>query len=414
MSEVINSLRQVGANVLNDDYEELQRVNDGRVIHDNIARLVANHSLTLKEAARACGQSIPTFKKTVNKAIAESVIPEVILTNKRYVFTLDHMHALMDWLKLPRWSDKNPNCHVINCENQKGGTGKSILALSIAAASALPLQDRMRVLLIDLDPQGSLRNSTVPELEFTGDEFLTAVDIMLGEEEQDSLYLELKNDGHSHKEIVEMAIQPTHIPNLSILPSVSEDERFSAVAWNSLRSNDEIEHIAYLKDKIIDVIKDDYDLIIIDTGPHVNPLVWSAQEASNGMIIPFSPRQLDVKSTAKFMYNLGEQMENNLPSKGLNLKWWRALVTNYDDEYNRDTVILNRVKSSIGRNMFNSIIKKSSGFEAANQNFCTIFDLIKSEKLCSASQLEKGQQSVKEFRREFIFHLQDVDLNNER
>ncbi len=44
---------------------------------------------------------------------------------------------------------------VINVQNQKGGTGKSMTAVHLAACLSLNLDKRYRICLIDLDPQGS-------------------------------------------------------------------------------------------------------------------------------------------------------------------------------------------------------------------------------------------------------------------
>jgi chromosome partitioning protein len=409
---VLDSLRQVGDKIRQNDKDNLKRVIEERRNSSDLLRMITNHSLTFKDASKACGQSINTFKETYRQAVEQKVVPEVKRDGSKYLFTLKHMHNIMDWMGRPKWQDTNPHCHIVNVENQKGGTGKTTYALTLAAACALPLQDRMRVLLIDLDPQGSQRNSTVPTIEYQDEDFLTPVDLMLGEEEPDSVYQSIREQGFSHLEILQRSILPTHIPNLDILPSFSEDERFSAMAWEHFSAGQGLKHISYLKDKIIDLVKADYDLIIIDTGPHVNPLVWAAQEASNGMIIPFTPKKLDLKSTGTFIRNLPEQILKNLPSQGRNLKWWRAMAVNYDDEHHRDTDMLSQARNDIGKHLFHSVLKKSSAFEAAHKNFCTIFDFIKSEGLCPPKQLEKAQSSAWDMRREFLFQLQDISLTD--
>lgn len=53
---------------------------------------------------------------------------------------------------------------VINVQNQKGGTGKSMTAVHLAACLALNLDKRYRICLIDLDPQGSLRLFLNPQV----------------------------------------------------------------------------------------------------------------------------------------------------------------------------------------------------------------------------------------------------------
>ncbi|MDR8269669.1 ParA family protein, partial [Acinetobacter baumannii] len=50
---------------------------------------------------------------------------------------------------------------VIVIENHKGGTGKSTTTVTLATAAALDLNLNARILVIDLDPQGSLGNNLI-------------------------------------------------------------------------------------------------------------------------------------------------------------------------------------------------------------------------------------------------------------
>lgn len=403
---VLSHIEELGQIVNVDEYRRLEAVLDEAKSKDEIDRLILNHSIPQSAAAKACGISLNTFRDRVAEAKKLGVIPEILQTGNRYLYTLKHMHALMDWMEIPKWSDKQLGCNVMNIQNQKGGTGKSTTLISIAAGLALNLQQRMKVLVIDLDPQGSMRIYAESDPENSND-LLTAVDLMLGNKEEDSYYASLRDMGYEHDELVKMSVINTHIPNLSVLPAFPSDERFSAAAWNDYAKTGQLDYVNYLKEKVIKHLRDDYDLILIDTGPHVNPLVWSAMEACNSILVPVSPRKLDWKSTGQFLSELGGHI-SNLPSAGKQLNYFKIMVVNFDDEQNRDLEILDQIKDVSGKTVFSSVIKRSSAFEAANRHYRTVFDIRKSDGFCPDRQLEKAVDSLKNVVRELMLDLNDV------
>lgn len=441
--------------------ERIDRTFDKRMVNE-VQRLIHNHSLSQRAAAKECGMRVEVFKSKVAEAIENGVVPEVIRTSNQSLFTLTHMHALMDHWKLPKWSEHSSRCEVVICENQKGGTGKSSTILNAGVAMALPLVDRMRVLIIEIDPQGTLLNVTNPDL-VDNESLTTAVDIMLGEEE-DGIYQDMRAAGYTHKEILDYSIIETHIPNLKLMPALTSDERFSVYAWKAqlestnfagmedikpeliekLTGNPEIlelwtewckdktqpapaeltksvfrvlhehkervlewmsnnqldslSHISYLKEKVVNHLTDDYDVILIDTGPHINPLVWSAQEAATGVLVPVTPHHVDWNSTSNFLNNLLHQRQL-LPSKGENIEWLKIAITNAD--LKNDSKVLSEIHEDFAGMVFYSAIEHSQAFEVAAENFCTVFDIRKAERLVSPKKLDVAVSSVEKLAMEF-------------
>lgn len=85
------------------------------------------------------------------------------------------------------------------------------------------------------------------------------------------------------------------------------------------------------KEVILPVLKQNYDLIIIDTPPEDSPLIWAADEAADGILVAVSPREYDYASTTDFMLTISERFKQS-PSKGDNLKWFKVLAVNVDDK----------------------------------------------------------------------------------
>ncbi len=411
MGHAIESLRKITPQIREHEISRVEAVLESCKTADDINKLILHHSISQADAARACGISLNTFKERVAEALEQGIIPEVLFENNKYRYTLSHIHALMEWMNIPKWSQKNKGCVVLNVQNQKGGSGKSTTVISLAASIALRLNERRRVLVIDLDPQGSLRVVAAPNLS-ADDGVLSAVDLMLGAEEEGSDYQVYVAKGYSHEEILKGSILSTHIPNLDILPAFPTDERFSSVAWLNYAETNELKHLSYFKDKVITPLLEDYDMIMVDTGPHVNPLTWSSLEACNALLIPVSPRKLDWSSTGQFLCNLPEQL-TYLPRQGENIKYFKVLAVNYDEEQNRDLEMLNQIKDVLGKDMLNATVKRSSAFEAASRNYRTVFDIKKGDNLCPDRQLDKALSSLQDVARELLLSLNEIDFNGE-
>lgn len=408
MTPVKSALQRLVPQIREHEISRIEAVLENSKTADDINKLILNHSLSQADAAKACGLSLNTFKERVSEALEQNVIPPILFENNKYRYTLNHVYALMDWFGSEKWSDKKKGTIVLNVQNQKGGSGKSTTVISLAAAIALRLNERRRVLIIDLDPQGTLRVVAAPSLS-SSEGILSAVDVMLGSEEQGSAYSSYVDSGFTHEQILKGSILQTHIPNLHILPAFPTDERFSSVAWLNYAETGKLEHINFFKERVIEPLISDYDVILIDTGPHVNPLTWSAMEACNALLVPVSPRKLDWASTGQFLCNLPDQF-TFLPSKGENIKFFKVVAVNYDEEQSRDLDILNQIKDVLGKDMLNSTIKRSSAFESASRNYRTVFDIRKSDGFCPDRQLDKAISSLNDVTRELLLSLNEIDF----
>lgn len=406
-------LRLRAPQIEKNEITRLQAVMEGAKTAEDLDKLTLHHCISQADAARMCGISLTTFKERVAVAKTLGVIGEVLFESNKWLYSLSDMHALMDWMKIPKWRDTHKEPVIMNCQNQKGGVGKSTTVLSLAAGIALRMHERRRVLIIDLDPQGSLQQISTPALQKRETDYvLSAVDIMLGCDEDGREYSDLIAQGYTHQQILEFSILKTHIPNLDILPAFPADERFSQAAWIEYAKTGSLEHVKRLKDKIVTPLKELYDFIIIDTGPHVNPLSWSALEACNSLLIPVSPRKLDWVSSGQFMLNLPSQMDQ-LPSAGTNIKYVKAITVNYDEEQGRDIAMLNQIKAVLGSDVLNSTIKRSSAFESAARNYRTVYDIRKKDNLCPDRQLDRAVGSLNDAIRELLLTLEETNFDEE-
>lgn len=373
-----------------------------------LSQVLINHCIPKTQMAELCGwQSVNTFIKNEEKWIAEGSVEETIKIKGKWAYSPYHIHRILDLLGKPKWSDHERGTHIINVQNQKGGTGKSSLLINIAQALGLNHEQRFRILVIDLDPQGSLRTFTKPrEYEQDDLDVMTAVDVMLGDLEPDSVYQTFKNYGYSHQEIIQEAILETELPNVQVITAFPEDERFSSIAWED---GNTAGMVKLLKERIIDPVKKDYDLIFIDSGPQVNPLTWSALYAANGVLCPVTPQTLDWSSTTQFIDKI-PNMIRQLPEGAEGIRWFKIGITNHDGRLQRDTQMANRIKDEYGSFVFNQYVDKYHAFEIAARNHRTVMDISDTEKLAPKAQIEGAQACVSKFANLLLNHLKDINL----
>lgn len=150
---------------------------------------------------------------------------------------------------------------IISLVNQKGGVGKTTTSINLAASLALLGK---KVLLVDIDPQG---NAT------------TGVGINKGDITK-SIY-ELIRDEATTKEV----IIKTNFKNLDMIPATIQLAGIDIELIEKSKDDPNFRKSFQLKDKI-DIVRDEYDYIIIDCPPSLGMITTNALTASNSVLIP--------------------------------------------------------------------------------------------------------------------------------
>lgn len=210
--------------------------------------------------------------------------------------------------------------------NQKGGVAKTTSTLNVGAALALYGK---KVLLIDLDPQGSLSKCAgFRQL----DDCLTVYEVIKGEAR------------------IDQAIQTKH--GLCDYDVLTTDLRFSGaeIELVSTPGRDTL-----LKEVLSDVRKA-YDYILIDCSPSLNIFTLMALTACDDVIIPVAAQYMPLDGIAQLLPTI------DLIKKRLNkkLKIGGVLITLVDNRRSLDREIMEVIKSRFPNEIFSTVVKNNS------------------------------------------------------
>jgi len=206
---------------------------------------------------------------------------------------------------------------VIAVANHKGGTGKTTSTLAIGAALA---ERGQRVLIVDLDPQGSLTTAAgtpATHMAATGG-LAPALQHYLAEGELRPV----------------APLLYTVAPGLAILPT---DRRLRGVELTLAgvmgRERVIADHLATLTETVTAADgraqeRDLYDTILLDCPPGQGLLVINALAAATHVLIPVSPEEMAVDGMRLFLTTLAEAKRARLNPR---LAISGVLVTRMDD-----------------------------------------------------------------------------------
>ena len=217
---------------------------------------------------------------------------------------------------------------VLTVANQKGGVGKTTSTVNLAAALAM---HGIRVLVIDLDPQGNASTALGVEHR-TGTP--SVYELMLGE-----IPLE------------EAAVTSTASPNLLCVPATidlagAEIELVSMVARESRLSQ-------ALADEHLDKL--DVDYVLIDCPPSLGLLTVNALVAASEVLIPIQCEYYALEGLGQLLSNI-DLVRSHLNTA---LHVSTILLTMYDGRTKLADQVTSEVRQHFGPTALRTVIPRS-------------------------------------------------------
>lgn len=218
---------------------------------------------------------------------------------------------------------------IIAITNQKGGVGKTTTALNVSAGLAVMGE---KTLLVDTDPQA---NSTISFVENP-------------EQYTKSLFDVLVDSDVSIRDI----IVPSVVPGLDVAVSKISMAKLEPTLLG------EIDGHYRLKDKL-DVVKNKYTYIVIDTPPTLGLITLNALVSADKVVIPIQSSYLCLEGTDDLLETISKVKKIANPE----LEIMGVIITLHDKRTNIAKDVVARIQRVFGSRVFKTIVSKSVKLE---------------------------------------------------
>lgn len=225
---------------------------------------------------------------------------------------------------------------VLTIANQKGGVGKTTTTVALGGLAA---EQGRRVLLLDLDPHGSLSSYFRQDPD-------------AGNRNAFTLFQER---GNLSAALVKSLIQPTAFPNIDVLPS--------ATALVTLeRQSIGQDGMGLVISRSLAQVYDDYDLAVIDTPPLLGVLMVNALAACQHLVIPVQTEFLAIKGLERMVNTL--QMMSKSRRKALE---YSIVPVMYDRRTQASVTSLRTIRNSYPEQVWAGHIPVDTKFRDASK-----------------------------------------------
>lgn len=277
-------------------------------------------------------------------------------TGSRREFSLEEARAWVQHFRAAKLRPAGARAVTMAVGNFKGGVSKTTTA--VALAQALSLRGH-RILVVDTDPQGSLTTlfGVLPDTEV--EEHQTVAGLASGDEE--SIRGAIQQTYWDGIDLV--AAAPTLFSAEFVLPARQmRDPSFRF--WDVLNQG-------------LEDVRDEYDVVILDTPPALSYLTINAFMASDGLLVPLPPNALDFASSAQF-WNLFSDLASNLvESAGLNktFDFIHVLLARVDSSDVASGVVRQWISATYADKVLPVEIPKTAVTSASSAEFGTVYDI---------------------------------------
>ncbi len=201
---------------------------------------------------------------------------------------------------------KTNDCKVIALAIQKGGVAKTTSSIAMSAVLA---KQGYKVLLLDNDPQ---HNSTRALIKYSRNESYISIATIIDDLMNFRAFDKSKGIVHTDE-------------GFDLLPS---EDSYAGIEFQMIS----VMNREYFIKTYVDMVRNDYDFIIIDCPPNLGMLTINALTASDELLIPAQPQEYSATSIQQVLNTV--KMVQHIPNP--HLKVSGIFLTMYDSRRNED------------------------------------------------------------------------------
>ena len=303
-----------------------------------------------------CGLDDKEVSARIRKGdLPGSMEPEV--GKKRRMFSLEALRAWTRSIFKENMRPEGADAIVIGVCNFKGGVSKTTTA--VALAQGLSLRGH-RVLIIDQDPQASA--TTLMGIDNVDDDD-TLLPLCYGAQQSASY-----------------AIRKTYWDGIDVIPASLSlyGAEFALPARQKNESNFEFWNVLSFA---LDDVRQDYDVIVIDTSPALSYMTINAMLAADGLIIPVPPNNLDFISSSQFFSLFNDVVKGLITdrNKTKEFDFVNILLSRVDYNSASSSAVREWIGGAYGDKLLPVEIPETSATKGASASFGTIYDIAPSE-----------------------------------